>query len=170
MSGVGDWLPPLITMAEHGGDWASFERKVYAEFRAGWVLTKPELAGKPGLDGKRMALKARPLQTGREYTFYHLTHEGDDEAARRPDERRMERIRWPRAMVEAIGTARVLVWRNERTNKGGRKTRVVVALPDFSYIVVLDDRGDYVLLWTAYTVEKEHRRAKLRKEYEEAST
>ncbi len=37
---------------------------------------------------------------------------------------------------------------------------------DFSYVVVLADRGEYVLLWTAYCVEQEHRRQKLRREYE----
>lgn len=42
----------------------------------------------------------------------------------------------------------------------------MIALGDFSYVVVLADRGDYVLLWTAYCVEMEHRRQKLRREYE----
>lgn len=168
MSSAGDWLPPLISLAEHNGDWDSFERAVYAEFRAGWVRSMPELAGEPGLAGKRMALKAHPLRAGRGCTYYHLTSEGDDEAARRPDEWRMERIRWPRAMVEAIGTGRVLVWRTGRRIRGGRKPRVVIALPDFSYIVVLEDRGAYVLLWTAYAVAHKHQRAKLRRGYEDA--
>jgi len=39
-------------------------------------------------------------------------------------------------------------------------------LPDFSYIVVLATRSTYVLLWTAYTVERTHRREKLRREYQ----
>lgn len=55
------------------------------------------------------------------------------------------------------------VWRSERA---GDKDRVVIALADFSYVVVLADRGEYVILWTAYCVEHEHRRGKLRKEYE----
>ena len=160
MSGMSDWLPPLITLAEHGGDWDSFDRAIYAAFHAGWVASRPRLYN------KRMALKAHPLQQGREYTYYHVTSAGDDEATRQPDERRMERIRWPRAMVEAVGTGRVLVWRNQRATKGGRKDRILLALPDFSYVVVLDDRGEYILLWTAYTVERSHQRKKLRREYE----
>ena len=159
MSGASAWLPPLLTLAEHGGDWGGFDRAIYAAFHEEWV------ASCPSLWGKRMALKAYPLQHGREYTYYHLTSEGSDEATRQPDERRMERIRWPRAMVEAIGTGRVLVWRNRRATKGGQKDRILVALPDFSYLVVLDDRGDYILLWTAYTVARTHQRKKLRKEY-----
>jgi hypothetical protein len=42
----------------------------------------------------------------------------------------------------------------------------VLALEDFSYVVIVADRGDYVLPWTAYYVEHSHRRNKLRKEYE----
>lgn len=53
------------------------------------------------------------------------------------------------------------------SNRRGSDTRILLALDDFSYVVVLADRGDYVLPWTAYTVERKHRREKLRKEYEE---
>jgi hypothetical protein len=58
------------------------------------------------------------------------------------------------------------VWRSERQGD----QRIVIALADFSYVVVLADRREYVLLWTAYCVEHEHRRAKLRKECERAKT
>jgi hypothetical protein len=33
--------------------------------------------------------------------------------------------------------------------------------------VILADRGDYILPWTAYLVEQPHRQRKLRKEYDE---
>lgn len=52
------------------------------------------------------------------------------------------------------------------SERPGDKGRIVIALADFTYIVVLADRGKYVILWTAYCVEQEHRRGKLRKEYE----
>ena len=54
-------------------------------------------------------------------------------------------------------------WRNDRQGE----TRIVITLSDFSYVTVVADRGEYVLLWTAYCVEQEHRREKLRREYEE---
>jgi hypothetical protein len=44
------------------------------------------------------------------------------------------------------------------------KPRILLAPPDFSYLVVLKDRGDYVLLLTAYCVEHAHHRRKLKKE------
>ena len=58
------------------------------------------------------------------------------------------------------------MWENRRNSaKKGPANRWVVALEDFSYVVILDDRGDYLLPWTAYTVEEEHRRKKLRAEW-----
>ncbi len=160
MTGRTDWLPPLITLADHGGDWDCFDQAVYDAFRADWVHSRPTLLG------KRMGLKAHPLQANKEATYYHITHEGTDENTRQPDLRRMERVCWPRAMIEAIGTDKVLVWRIQRTTKGGQQDRLLLALPDFSYIVVVEDRGEYALLWTAYTVEYENRRERLRREYE----
>jgi hypothetical protein len=36
-----------------------------------------------------------------------------------------------------------------------------LALPDFSYLVVLADRGRFLLPWTAYHLERPHERRKL---------
>jgi hypothetical protein len=58
--------------------------------------------------------------------------------------------------------SRLVWWKNQR----GTNESYVLALADFSYVVVVADRGDYVLPWTAYCVEKPHRQQKLRKEYE----
>lgn len=77
--------------------------------------------------------------------------------------REIKLIRWPRAIITTHDTKFVKCWKNSR--KG--EERVAIALEDFSYVVILADRGDYVLLWTAYWVEQEHRRQKLRREYEE---
>jgi hypothetical protein len=36
-----------------------------------------------------------------------------------------------------------------------------------NYLVILADRGEYILPWTAYLVEQPHRQWKLQREYEE---
>jgi len=64
-------------------------------------------------------------------------------------------------MMEALESNSGVWWRKERKGAG----RMLIALLDFSYVVVLADRGEYILLWTAYCVEQEHRRRKLRIEY-----
>lgn len=106
-------------------------------------------------------MKRHPIIEGKEATFWHIISEGAIENERLPDLRRCERIRWPRPMIEAITTGYVKYWKNMR----GKEERIVIALEDFSYVVVLADRGDYILLWTAYCVEQEHTRRKLKNEF-----
>ena len=56
---------------------------------------------------------------------------------------------------------RIVWWKNERRGED----RYLLALPDFSYLLVVADRGEYVLPWTQYHVEGDRRREKYRKEY-----
>lgn len=64
------------------------------------------------------------------------------------------------AMIRAVDTDKVRTWGEEDPKRG---PKVLIALPDFSYLVVMDVRGDFVLPWTAYPVEQEHARQKLQK-------
>jgi len=150
------WLPPLVVLSDYDGDWQRYLEAIYECFRQDFILSTPTYPH------KRFALKRHPLLLGKEATFWHLISEGTIEANRLPDLRRCERIRWPRAIIERLGAGDVLVWPTER--RGER--RIQASLPDFSYLVVLADRGAYVLLWTAYLVEHEHRRRRLWQEYE----
>jgi hypothetical protein len=156
---VYDFLPPLILMEDHQNDWSKYLEAIYEYFCQDFVTSKPTL------EGKRFALKRYPMINGKEATFWHIISEGVIENERLPDLRRCERIRWPRAIIDAFNSHcdGVKYWRNFR--KG--EERVILALDDFSYIVVLADRGEYMLLWTAYCIERKHSRNKLRREYEE---
>jgi len=151
-----DWLPDLILMDDHENIWEQFLEAVYAKF------VEDFLHSKPAYPEKRFALKRHPVEQGKEATFWHLVSTGKTEADREIDFRRCERIGWPRCIIENMDREDVLVWKNQR--KGSERT--VIALDDFSYVVIIDERDDYVLLWTAYCVEQEHRRRKLQKEYE----
>jgi hypothetical protein len=159
-AGATGWLPPLVLLTEFGGDWHRYLDEIYQYFWQDFIDTKPNLGA------KRFALKRHPLLEGKEATFWHLISSGAHEDERLPDLRRCERIRWPRAMIEAVGSNQVHWWRNERQGE----SRVVISLPDFSYVTIVADRGDYALLWTAYCVEQDHRQRKLRREYEEYVT
>lgn len=153
-----DFLPALILMEEHQNDWNKYLEVLYACFCQDFVNSKPDF------EGKRFALKRYPLIEGKEATFWHIISEGEVESERLPSLRRCERIRWPCAIITAFNSQNenVKCWRNQRKNE----ERVVLALEDFSYVVILADRGEYVLLWTAYCVERQHQRDKLRREYE----
>ena len=157
MNYIPDWLPALVLLSEYGGNWERYLEAVYEYFKQDFVCSKPKF------EGKQFSLKRHPLSNGKEWTFWHLIQEGEVEEDRLPDLRRCERIRWPKPIIEAIRTDKVWTWKNKRK----QATRIVIAIKDFSYVVILEERRDYVLLWTAYWVERPHRRKKLRNEYEQ---
>src|SRR3989339_736182 len=96
-------------------------------------------------------------------TFYHITHEGEDESNRKPNFRRMERIRFPKFIIENCKHNDILIWKNKR----GKDERVLLLNEAENYIVILTDRGEYFMLITAYYVETKHRKEKLVKEYKD---
>ena len=150
------WLPALVLLSDCG-DWNTFINVLYMYFKKDFVETKPVHCG------TRLGLKRYPLVDGREATFWHLITEGPDEKTRNPDERRCERIRWPKPAIERVPCAELRCWENCRK----RERRIVIAFDDYSYVVILAERNGYLLPWSAYPVEREHRRRKLRQECEE---
>lgn len=151
-----DWLPPLIYFNEFGGDWESYLDAIYEHFRADFIYSKPTF------NGRKLALKRHPVSQGKEATFWHLISEGANEDERTPDFRRCERIRWPRPVIDNSQDGKIKMWCNKRH----RETRICLWLEDQDYLVVLADRGHYILPWTAYLVVQPHRRRKLQREYE----
>lgn len=156
MSGYPEWLPPLVLFSDYDGDWDAYLDAVYDFFKTDFVDDKPFF------QGRRLGLKRHPVTRGKEATFWHMIQEGSVEEDRTPDFRRCERIRWPRPIIENDADPAVKVWRNKR----GREDRVCLWFEQDSYLVILADRGDYILPWTAYPVEQPHRQRKLQKEYE----
>ncbi len=156
------WLPPLVLLSDSGGNWQKYLELLYHYFEAGFIRSKPSWPG------KRVGVKRRPEEQGKAATFWHFISEGSVETDRLPDLRRCERIRWPKPVMESFDNAqpetdiRIVWWKSQR----GTNESYVLAVADFSYVVIVADRGDYVLPWTAYCVEKTHRQNKLRKEYE----
>ena len=158
---MNDWLPPLVLLEDSGGDWKIYEEVLYRHF------TRDFLDSLPRWPGKRVGLKRQPFSQGKAATFWHFISEGDTEEDRLPDLRRCERICWPRPTMEVFAERkpadgdRIVWWKNERRGED----RYLLALPDFSYLLVVADRGEYVLPWTQYHVEGDRRREKYRKEY-----
>jgi hypothetical protein len=146
-------LPDIV---QFDGDFIPFFEAVYNIFKRDFVDSKPVFRG------SMLRLKKYPLIDGYEYTFYHFTHEGDIESNRKPDIRRMERIAFPRPMIDNSRHPALKVWKNVRNNK----IRILIYHPSEKYLVVLADRGEYILPWTAYTVDYPNRERKLLKEYQ----
>lgn len=153
-------FPELIELNDFKGDIETYLEEVYKIFKGDFVDTKPIFRG------RRLGLKRFPLVEDKEYTFYHMTHEGDIEHERTPDLRRMERIAWPKPMIDDSEHEYLKVWRNIRRGKGGTKNRICILHEEERYLVILDDRGDYILPWTAYLIKGNRSMQKKLKEYE----
>lgn len=162
---MNDGWPPLGPgLNAFDGDPEALYEHCYSVYETDFYRSKPDW---PVAD-KEFKLMSMPRDArGWCRTFWHITSYGDDELTRIPDLARMERIAWPRMLIDdfcyshpAPTTGRSIWWLQDR----GRTIRYLIALADFSYLVVIEDRRDYVLLVTAYAVEHENRRLKLKKE------
>lgn len=151
-------LPALVPLSSCGGDWAAYVDLLYGHFRADFIDSEPRFPQ------RRWALKRHPEHDGKAATFWHIITEGTVEADRTPNLRRCERIRWPRPIIDAIGSGAIRAWYQNR-QRNGVERRLALATPDFSYLVVLAVRRDYVMLWTAFCVQGQHRRNTLRNEH-----
>jgi hypothetical protein len=146
----------LVLLTDYGGDWDRYLEAVYRFFREDF------LGHRPTFGCQRVGLKAHPLVAGREATFWHFIQEGKVEAERTPDLRRCERIRWVMPIIQHAGEDCVKQWTTD--NRGA--VRVHLWLESAEYLVVLDDRSDYVLPWTAFCVTEPQRKKHYQKEYE----
>lgn len=142
-----DWLPPLMEFNHYGGVWDSYLTAIYAVFRTDFIFSSPAFRG------RRLRLKRHPVIQGKEATFWHLISEGKVEEDRTPDFRRCERIRWPKPVIEHQSEPGLLVWIEPRGSNDGR---IHIYLTAERYLVVLADRGSYILPWTAYCIQHEN--------------
>lgn len=150
-------LPEMIELSSYEDDWRPYLAAVYEQFKKDFLDNTVLCLGKP------VRIRTFPKTRDKESGFWHLITE-DDQNQRKVEEQRCQRIGWIKSIIEAKGTENVVCWRNNR--KG--QSNIVIALLDFSYIVVLTDKRDgYCLLLSAYPVRRQKRRENLKKEYEE---
>ena len=149
------WLPDLIILEDSGGNWENYLTELYRHYETDFVKSRPVY------NGIRLAVKRHPQIQGKDATFWHIISDGKSEAERIPDMRRCERIRWPRAVVEHNAYPGIKIWQNKR----GCETGICIWYEEKEYLVVLRQRADYILFWTAYPVANPHTQRKLEAEY-----
>jgi hypothetical protein len=154
------WLPTLIYLNSHGGNWDRYLDAVYGVFCLCFIGTNLTF------NGKRVGLKRHPVEKGKEATFWHLISDGKIEEDRVPDMRRCERIGWPRAIIDNCGDRCLKTW-SELVN--GKNQRIHIFCEEAEYLFVLADRGEYVLPWTAFTVERPHQQRRLLERWKTAT-
>lgn len=149
-------FPDWIEMSDYNGDFDKYLQAVYRIFNKDFIKSHPKF------ENQTVSVRKYPEVDGMHRTFYHITHQGEDEQNRTPDFRRMERIRYPRFVIDHFQHKDILIWKNKR----GKDERTVLFNDAENYIVVLAERKGYYLFITAYLIEKKHRKRKLLKEYE----
>jgi len=149
------WLPALVLMGNHGGNWGRYLDAVYAVFRRDFIESTAMFRGEAVRIGSEVI-------DGKERTFWHVTSEGDVEANRTPDLRRCERIAWVRALIDHEKDSMVQSWPNRR----GRNRRHVLWLKQVDFVVVLEKHPGCWWLWTAYLTDRPHTRRSLEREFE----
>lgn len=148
------WLPPLKVF---GGDWTAYEKELWAIYEADFVSRRTLWRG------KEVWTDEVPLVSGRPIGFWHIAS-GIDAVTKEllePNFRRCERLAWVKPILEA-DPAEVRTW------VLSEKDRVKIALPDFSFVVILKERPNRAFLKTAYPAERPTKRAQWQREYEEA--
>lgn len=103
------------------------------------------------------------MEFGKEHTFYHITHEGHNEEDRIPDLRRMERIAFPRFLIDHAEHSTLKVWLKRINNSN----RIHILHEQERFLVVLDIREKIFLLWTAFYLKQNHTLRKKLKEYDD---
>ena len=150
-------LPSLVVLDQYNGNWELYFEVIYKFFVKDFI---EHLAKYHGIEIK---LKRHPYIQDKEATFWHIISEGKIESERRPDLRRCERICWPRPIIENVPNHELKVW----TNRRGSDTRICIWFERYEYLVVLNERKAYLILWTAYPVTQNHRKIKLQKDFEQ---
>lgn len=148
---IPSWLPKLVLLNAHDGDWDEYLEALHTAFKKDFVSSTTTF------QGKRIALKRHPMEKNKEATFWHFISTGRSEADRLIDLRRCERIGWPRAILDNCADSSLKIWTEEI--RGDSRTHLWCEPAE--YLLVLSERPNYVLPWTAYPVEHSHQKKKL---------
>lgn len=152
-------IPPIIELDSYDGNYEEYENAIYSAYESTFENNKFYWEGKP-INEKKV-----PIFKGKSGTFWHIISSGETEESRTPDLRRYERITWPAHILKYCkdNCEKILVWKNKR----GSKSRILLWCREIEYLVVLDERKDFCLFWTAYPVIYSHTKKKLMKEYKD---
>lgn len=152
-----DWLPELILLEHAHGNWEYYLELVYGVYQDDFIFSEVNYKNIP------VYRRRLPISEGKENAFWHLISCGDIEDKRNIDIRRCERIKWPKPIIEKTSSKSIWIWKNKRKSE----ERILLYIHEERYLVVLGVRSGYLLLCTAYLVERTHQHENLQAEYEE---
>lgn len=152
--GPPSWLPAPMWFT---GDWFDYIEQLWSKYLSDFIDTRRQWRGKP------VWVDKEPLVDGRDWTFWHISSGLDlkTKELKNPDLDRCARMCWVLPVLQA-NPLDVRAWIQAERGPNA----VAVALPDFSYLVVLRELPNRVFLKSAYYVERESRRNQLPDEYD----
>lgn len=104
-------------------------------------------------DGKNVDIIHEKYYQEKERSFWHLISEGEHDADRTPVSFRAGKIPWARKLIEENGDCdEHKIWK--KLNVKNNKTRIYIWCETINYMVILEDRGEWIKLITAYPVQK----------------
>lgn len=157
-----DWLPEKILRCNFSSD-SDFLKEVEDAYKNDFVRGVVCFRTTP------VKRKTYPIRhNGEDASFWHITTCGNSEDSRVRSYDRCERIKWPKAIIENEKDFLINVWEE------GKKLLLHFRFTEFQphekdYLVVLEKRNKYYVLWTAYPIEWEHTRQKYLKRFQTAT-
>ncbi len=157
-----DWLPEKILRQTFQSDF-DFLKAVEEAYKNDFVRGIVCFRETPV---KRKTYPTR--HNGEDSSFWHITTCGYSENSRIRSYDRCERIRWPKAVIENEKDSLINVW--EEGKRLLLHFRLSESpLSEMDYLVILEKRNKYYVLWTAYPVDRKHTRQKLLKRFRAAT-
>lgn len=148
------FLPPMVTVDE---DWERTLEALYSVFANDFIASRPSFSHMRVLHDGRVG--DRGLPNG----FWHLITKSDG-SERLVDFRRAERLPWARPVIENSGEPVIRTW---DYLEGNRAIRTYIWLEQYDYLVILQKKGSVAFLVTAYYIEGNSTRRRLRSKYEQ---
>jgi hypothetical protein len=119
---------------------------------------------------RQLSFRRQPTIDNRHAIFWHIVSTGNQgERLRRVDFNRCRRIHWIRPLIEQFnldypyrGRNYLNWWVSSRRGN----PRYMLVNSDFTYVTIVEERNSYALLITAFPIEYDHRRDKMRREHE----
>jgi len=160
MSSKSDWLPDLVLLEDYGGDWLKYEGALYEYFEEDFLQSRPKYRNKD------VKLIKEKYYNDKHPTFWHIISSGPNEE---PNLRRCERIRWVKPIIVNYNSTKIE--EIPAPQESYRDKRIQLWLRPEDFLVVLAERKNYFVLWTAYCIfgGKKKQLQKQLKAYKKAS-
>jgi len=152
-----NFLPPLLTLEDVDYDPNRLIMEAYRIFRKDFIDNKPYFHATP------IKLAQGIGNDGKENTFWHIISGTDkkNNNFKDPNPNRIKYIRWISPIIANSNNNEILCF--EKNIK--KKKRILLWYKNEDYLVVLERRNNYIILWTAYPIEYPNLRNDLIKDY-----